>query len=415
MPSAPPDGEPAPASGRLPDSAAREVGAMPFGAYVHVPFCATRCGYCDFNTYTAGELQGATEQQYVGAVLAEIDLARNVVPHAPPLSTVFFGGGTPTLLASGDQALILRALREAFGFADRAEITTEANPESVTPAQLADLREAGVNRISFGMQSASPHVLATLDRTHTSGRVVEAVAQARAAGFDNISLDLIYGTPGESLDDWRASLDAAIALEPQHVSAYALIVETGTALARQIDRGQVAPVDDDDQAAKYELADEVLSRCGYDWYEVSNWARSPELVSRHNLAYWTGRHWWGFGPGAHSHVGGVRWWNVRHPRAYAERMAAGVSPAQAREVLDAPTRHLERVLLEVRLREGLPSVALSSAAVAEASTMAGEGLIDVDVWRSGVVVLTLRGRLLADLVVRRLVTAEEEWDVHADL
>ncbi|HUV47691.1 MAG TPA: radical SAM family heme chaperone HemW [Actinomycetes bacterium] len=415
MPSAPPDGEPAPVSGRLPDSAAREVGAMPFGAYVHVPFCATRCGYCDFNTYTAGELQGATEQQYVGAVLAEIELARNVVPHAPPLSTVFFGGGTPTLLAASDQTLILRALREAFGLADRAEITTEANPESVSPAQLADLREAGVNRISFGMQSARPHVLATLDRTHTPGRVVEAVAQARAAGFDNISLDLIYGTPGESLDDWRASLDAAIALEPQHVSAYALIVESGTALARQIDRGQVAAVDDDDQAAKYELADEVLSRSGYDWYEVSNWARSPELVSRHNLAYWTGRHWWGFGPGAHGHVGGVRWWNVRHPRAYAERMAAGVSPAQAREVLDAPTRHLEQVLLEVRLREGLPSVALSSAAVAEASTMAGEGLIDVDAWGSGVVVLTLRGRLLADLVVRRLVTAEEEWDVHADL
>ncbi|HUV47714.1 MAG TPA: radical SAM family heme chaperone HemW [Actinomycetes bacterium] len=415
MPSAPPDGEPAPASGRLPDSAAREVGAMPFGAYVHVPFCATCCGYCDFNTYTAVELQGATEQQYVGAVLAEIELARNVVPHAPPLSTVFFGGGTPTLLAAGDQALILRALREAFGLADGAEITTEANPESVSPAQLADIREAGVNRISFGMQSAAPHVLATLDRTHTPGRVVEAVAQARAAGFDNISLDLIYGTPGESLDDWRASLDAAIALEPQHVSAYALIVETGTALARQIDRGQVAAVDDDDQAAKYELADEVLRRSGYDWYEVSNWARSPEQVSRHNLAYWTGHHWWGFGPGAHSHVGGVRWWNVRHPRAYAERMAAGASPAQAREVLDAPTRHLERVLLEVRLREGLPSVVLSPPAVAEASTMTGEGLIDVDAWRSGVVVLTLRGRLLAGLVVRRLATAEEELDANANL
>ena len=263
MPSAPPDGEPAPVSGRLPDSAGREVGAMPFGAYVHVPFCATRCGYCDFNTYTAGELQGATEQQYVGAVLAEIELARNVVPHAPPLSTVFFGGGTPTLLSARDQALILRALREAFGLTDGAEITTEANPESVSLAQLADLRKAGVNRISFGMQSAAPHVLATLDRTHTPGRVVEAIAQARGAGFDNISLDLIYGTPGESLDDWRASLDTAIELEPQHVSAYALIVEGGTALARQIDRGQVPATDDDDQAAKYELADELLSRSGY--------------------------------------------------------------------------------------------------------------------------------------------------------
>lgn len=402
MPSALPDGEPVPLNGRLPDSALREVGAVPFGAYVHVPFCATRCGYCDFNTYTAGEMQGSTQQQYVGAVLAEIDLARHVVPHAPPLSTVFFGGGTPTLLAAADQALMLEALTEAFGLAEDAEVTTEANPESVTREQLEVLRTSGVNRISFGMQSAVPHVLATLDRTHTPGRVAEAVAEACAAGFDSVSVDLIYGTPGESVDEWRTSIEAAIALEPEHVSAYSLIVEKGTALARRIDRGELGGVDDDDQATKYELADELLGAAGYGWYEVSNWASAPQHQSRHNLAYWKGHDWWGFGPGAHSHVGGVRWWNVKHPRAYDERLAAGHSPGLAREVLDASTRRLERVLLEVRIREGLVTDVLSRDAMTDCETLVREGLIESDALASGRVVLTLRGRLLADLVVRRL-------------
>ena len=402
MPSTPPDGEPAPSNGRLPDTALREVGSVPFGAYVHVPFCATRCGYCDFNTYTSGELDGTTQRQYIGAVLAEIDLARRVVPHAPPLSTVFFGGGTPTLLAAADQALLLKALTEAFGLAEDAEVTTEANPESVTPEQLDALRTSGVNRISFGMQSAVPHVLATLDRAHTPGRVVEAVGKARAAGFDSVSVDLIYGTPGETIDEWRTSIEAALALEPEHISAYALIVEEGTALARRINRGEIPAADDDDQAAKYELADELLSAAGYDWYEVSNWAMSPEHRSRHNLAYWKGHHWWGFGPGAHSHIGGVRWWNVKHPRAYAERLAAGHSPALAREVLDAPTRRLERVLLEVRLSDGLATDVLSPEAVTDCDALVREGLVEPDALASGRVVLTLRGRLLADLVVRRM-------------
>ncbi|MCZ3387001.1 MAG: radical SAM family heme chaperone HemW [Actinomycetia bacterium] len=404
MPSSLPDGDPAPADGRLPDAAVLEVGEVPFGAYVHVPFCATRCGYCDFNTYTSGELQGATQRQYIGAVLAEIDLARRVIPHAPPLSTVFFGGGTPTLLAAADQALLLKALTEAFGLAADAEVTTEANPESVTAHQLEALRTAGVNRISFGMQSAVPHVLATLDRTHTPGRVVEAVGQARAAGFDSVSLDLIYGTPGEKIDEWRTSIEAAISLKPEHVSAYALIVEEGTALARRITRGEVAGADDDDQAAKYELADELLSAAGYDWYEVSNWASAPEHRSRHNLAYWKGDHWWGFGPGAHSHVGGTRWWNVKHPRAYAEGLALGHSPALAREVLAAQTRRLERILLEVRLSEGLATSVLSPETRIDYEALVREGLIDPGALASGRVALTLRGRLLADLVVRRLTT-----------
>jgi len=402
MPSTPPDGEPAPSNGRLPDAALREVGSVPFGAYVHVPFCATRCGYCDFNTYTSGELQGTTQRQYIGAALTEIELARRVVPHAPPLSTVFFGGGTPTLLAVADQVLLLKAMTEAFGLAEDAEVTTEANPESVTAEQLVALRASGVNRISFGMQSAVPHVLATLDRAHTPGRVVDAVGEARAAGFNSVSVDLIYGTPGETIDEWRASIDAAIALEPEHVSAYALIVEEGTALARRIARGEIPAADDDDQAAKYELADELLSAAGYEWYEVSNWASAPEHRGRHNLAYWKGHHWWGFGPGAHSHIGGVRWWNVKHPRAYAERLAAGHSPALAREVLDVATRDLERVLLEVRLSDGLGSDVLSPEAATDCKALAREGLIEPAALASGQVVLTLRGRLLADLVVRRL-------------
>lgn len=406
MASTPPDGEPVPTNGRLPDSALREVGGAPFGAYVHVPFCATRCGYCDFNTYTPGELRDSTQRQYLGAVLAEINLARSVVPHALPLSSVFFGGGTPTLLAAADQALMLKGLTEAFGLTEDAEITTEANPESVTPEQLEALRMSGVNRISFGMQSAVPHVLATLDRTHTPGRVVDAVTWARAAGFDSVSLDVIYGTPGETLDDWQASLEALIALEPEHVSAYALIVEDGTALARRIAGAEIDAVDDDSQAAKYEVADELLGAAGYDWYEVSNWARSPIYRSRHNLSYWKSHHWWGFGPGAHSHIGGVRWWNVKHPKAYAERLAAAHSPALAREILDRPTRVLERVLLETRLSDGLATGVLSPEGAADCAALCREGLIEPEAMASGQVVLTLKGRLLADLVVRRLVNDE---------
>ena len=281
-------------------------------------------------------------------------------------------------------------------------MTTEANPESVSPQQLEILREAGINRVSFGMQSAVPHVLEVLDRQHTPGRIADAIAEAREAGFDNISVDLIYGAPGESLRDWTTSLQAALALEPDHVSAYALIVEPGTALARRIDRGELPDVDDDELADKYEVADQLLSASGLHWYEVSNWARAEPNRSRHNLAYWLGANWWGFGPGAHSHVGGVRWWNVKHPSAYAERLASGLSPAVGRELLDSSTQALERVLLEVRLRDGLPRAALDDDVVSSATALVEDGLVDRHAWSAGRVVLTLRGRLLADLVVRQL-------------
>ncbi|MFA6577129.1 MAG: coproporphyrinogen-III oxidase family protein, partial [Nocardioides sp.] len=280
-----------------------------------------------------------------------------------------------------------------------AEVTTEANPDSVTPETLAGLRERGFTRISFGMQSAVPHVLAVLDRTHDPARVPDVVAWARAAGFEQVSLDLIYGTPGESLGDWERSLDEALACDPDHVSAYSLIVEDGTALARRVRRGELPMPDEDDLADKYDAADERLTRAGLGWYEVSNWARDDTSRCRHNLGYWTDGDWWGVGPGAHSHVGGVRWWNVKHPAAYADRLARGLSPAHAREVLDAESRRVERVLLEVRLRDGLPTHVLDPHGLAAVPGLVADGLVVAGTDR---LVLTRRGRLLADAVVRAL-------------
>ena len=408
MPSVLPEGEPAPADGSLPASALAGLGTRPFGFYVHVPFCTVRCGYCDFNTYTASELgdvPGASRTSYADAAIAEVRLARRVLGDVDlPVDTVFFGGGTPTLLPPHDLTRIVAAIRDEFGLADGAEVTTESNPDSVDAQDLARLREGGVNRVSFGMQSSVSHVLRVLDRTHDPLRVPAVVRWAREAGFDQVSLDLIYGTPGESLDDWRTSLEAALACEPDHVSAYSLIVEEGTALARQIRRGEVPMTDDDDLADKYLLADEALEKAGLTWYEVSNWARGPEAVCRHNLGYWTGGDWWGVGPGAHGHVGGVRWWNVKHPTPYAVRIGEGNSPAHAREVLDEETRRVERVLLETRLRDGLPVDVLDADGRAAVPDQVARGLVETDAAAQGRVVLTTRGRLLADAVVRDLLT-----------
>ncbi|TAL41691.1 MAG: coproporphyrinogen III oxidase [Salinibacterium sp.] len=400
-----PIGEPAPLDGLLPATAAEDAASRNFGVYVHVPFCRVRCGYCDFNTYTNEELGGAKRTDYASQAVAEIALANTVLERsgvpARDVSTVFFGGGTPTLLPASDLAAMLTAVTETWGLKPGSEVTTEANPDSVDADYLLALRDAGFTRVSFGMQSAVPHVLATLERTHDPARIPLVVQWARAAGLE-VSLDLIYGTPGESLDDWTASLDSAIAQTPDHVSAYALIVEEGTKLAAQIRRGEVARPDDDLQAEMYELADATLGRAGYDWYEVSNWARSPQVRSDHNLAYWLGHDWWGVGPGAHSHVGGVRWWNVKHPVAYADRITAGLSPAAGRESLDAQTRHVESVLLRTRIREGLPIDELGASARQAVAALIADELVDAREALSGRIVLTLRGRLLADAVVRRL-------------
>lgn len=398
-----PLGDPAPADGRLPDDLSLDP-AVPFSAYLHVPFCRVRCGYCDFNTYTSGELRGARQEDYATTLIAEVALARRVLQDAGalrPMATVFFGGGTPTLLPAGDLARMLDAAVAAFGMVDGAEVTVEANPDTVTPEVVQSLAAAGVTRLSIGMQSAVPHVLAALDRTHQPENVRSAVVAAKEGGLD-VSVDLIYGAPGESLADWDASLEAAVALEPDHISAYALIVEDGTKLARQIRRGEVPTPDDDLQADMYELADARLAAAGFDWYEVSNWARRPDQRSRHNLAYWRGNDWWGFGPGAHSHVGGLRWWNVKHPAAYAQRLAATESPAAGTERPDVQARQLERVLLQSRLAEGLVIADLPADARTRVAGLIADGLADGASALSGRLRLTLRGRLLADAVVRAL-------------
>jgi putative oxygen-independent coproporphyrinogen III oxidase len=353
-----------------------------------------------------------TSAGYPALVRRELELAARVMAAAGlperPAQTVFVGGGTPTLLPAAELAGLLDAVRDRFGLAPAAEVTTEANPDSVGPRTFEVLAGAGFSRVSLGMQSAVPQVLATLDRTHDPARLPEVVGWARQAGLA-VSLDLIYGTPGESRQDWRRSLDAALELAPDHLSGYALVVEPGTRMAGQVARGALAAPDDDDLADRYELADQVLAAAGYGWYEVSNWARWSGQACRHNLGYWRGDDWWGAGPGAHSHVGGVRWWNVRHPSAYAARIGAGQSPAQAREVLDGQQRQAERVLLGVRLAEGLPVDELPQAGRDRLAGLAARGLVEASGQRSGAdgetagrVVLTLTGRLLADAVVREL-------------
>ncbi|MGV3733217.1 MAG: radical SAM family heme chaperone HemW [Microcella sp.] len=405
MPSALPLADPAPDDGMLPPSVLDGAEQRDLGVYLHVPFCRVRCGYCDFNTYTADEIRGVKQSDFADQAIAEVALAARVLRDSGlpsrPVSTVFFGGGTPTLLPTDDLARMLAAVRDTFTLAPDAEVTTEANPDSIDAAGLQRLAAAGFTRVSVGMQSAVPHVLAVLERTHDPENVPRVVQAAKEAGLQ-VSLDLIYGTPGETEDDWHRSLDAALACEPDHLSAYALIVEEGTKLARQIARGEVPPVDDDLHAAFYEAADARLTAAGYDWYEVSNWARTPTHRSRHNRAYWLGHDWWGVGPGAHSHVGGVRWWNVKHPAAYAQRLAAGLSPAAGRETLEAETRRVERVLLQTRLVEGLPTDALTPLGRRAVAQLIADELVEPGPALRGTVVLTLRGRLLADAVVRRL-------------
>jgi oxygen-independent coproporphyrinogen-3 oxidase len=406
VPSTLPDGSPAPADGSLPAAALDGVGTRPFGVYLHVPFCTTRCGYCDFNTYTASELgaePGASRSSWADGAIAELRLARRVLGDADvPVSTVFVGGGTPTLLPPADLGKVLRFIDDEFGLVSGAEVTTEANPESVDARSLGELRAAGFTRVSVGMQSARPHVLAVLDRVHTPGRPSQVVAEARRAGFEHVSVDLIYGTPGETLDDWRASVTAAVEAGPDHVSAYALIIEPGTRLAARMSRGELPLPDDDDQADKYLLADQLFGAAGFEWYELSNWATSAAGRCAHNELYWTGADWWGAGPGAHSHVGGTRWWNVKHPAAWAARLAAGESPAHAREVLDDETRRVERVLLEVRLAAGLDLSVLDDGGRVAAARAVGDGLASATAFDAGRLVLTRSGRLLADAVVRDL-------------
>lgn len=390
----------------IPRSDGASQASRSFAVYVHVPFCASRCGYCDFNTYTAAELgdaPGASRTSWHEAAMTEIRLAAGRLAAAgaevPHVETVFFGGGTPTLLAPEALVSVLSAIRQEFGLVSDAEVTVEANPDSVTPASLGTLRDGGFTRVSFGMQSAVPHVLEVLDRTHTPGRSVAAVGEARAAGFEHVSLDLIYGTPTESLQDWETSLDAALATDVDHVSAYSLILEPGTRLARQVDRGEYDRPDDDLVADMYEVADARMAEAGFDWYELSNFASRDSGRCRHNEIYWTGGNWWGVGPGAHSHVNGMRWWNAKHPAAWAQRLSGDDVPAAGYEVLDQNLRHIEDVMLRTRLAEGLPLALLGESGGSKATAVVEQGLGLV---RQDRLVLTLRGRLLADAVIRDL-------------
>ncbi len=382
-----PDGDPAPEDGRLPDGL---DWSRPLRAYVHVPFCRARCGYCDFNTYTAGELGGFDTAGYVAGIGQEIALAARV-GQPQPLASVFFGGGTPSLLSADELGGVLRQLDRAFGLADDAEVTMEVNPEDVTPQAAAAWLDAGITRISLGMQSADLAALTVLDRKHTPGGAVRAAELVQAAGFGHVSLDLIYGIPGQSDESWRQTLLAALSAEPDHISAYALGVEPGTALARKVARGEIASTDPDRAAAQYDIADETLAAHGFQWYEISNWAR-PGGECQHNLGYWRNDNWWGFGPGAHSHVDGVRWWNVKRPATYRSMLAAGRSPAAGREMLDADARQMEAVMLQVRLAEGFDP--------GDRDLTQLEGLLEkTDGARLH---LTRKGRMLADAVVRAL-------------
>ena len=374
-----------------------------FHGYVHVPFCKVRCGYCDFNTYTATELNGYPQSSFLTHLETEIGLAKAAVGDRE-LKTVFFGGGTPTLLPAHELVQALSLLRDTFGLANVAEITTEANPDTVDEFYLETLIAGGFNRISFGMQSAVPEVLETLERTHDPAAVAKNVALARGLGLQT-SVDLIYGAPGESMEQWQTSVEAALAMDSDHISAYALILEPATKLARQVKSGEKPEPDEDLQADKYEWLDQRLSEAGFSWYELSNWAKKPEQASAHNIAYWQGQDWWGFGPGAHSHVVGRRWSNVKHPTTYAKMLSDGSLPSTDGEMLSDLEQLEERAMLELRLRSGLAIEVIRSLnpqhAKAVSELVAAE-LVDGASAIRGKVVLTLKGRLLADFVLRKL-------------
>ena len=379
-----------------------------FHAYVHIPFCTVKCGYCDFNTYTSSELGTLKQSDFAATLIGEVALSASVLQQSNvsprKLKTVFFGGGTPSLLPAADLISILNSLETEFGFEADAEITFEANPDSVTKDSLASLREAGFNRISIGMQSAVPDVLKTLERTHNPENVAIAIDMAKSLGY-RTSLDLIFGAPGETLPQWEQTIRQVIELDPGHLSAYSLIVEPGTKLARQINSGELTEPDEDLQADKYELADKLLTEAGYSWYEISNWSKTEDLKSNHNLAYWSGQDWWGYGPGAHSHLGSVRWWNHKHPLSYANLLEKNVSPAAGREQLDSETAALERILLESRTSAGMSIEQikkLQPGSELAISQLIADGLIEGSQAIAGKLLLTLKGRLLADAVVRAL-------------
>jgi putative oxygen-independent coproporphyrinogen III oxidase len=373
--------------------------------YVHIPYCVKRCGYCDFNTYTPAELQISTgltqiSNSYIDLLIKEIDQAKEQVG-AAKVPTIFFGGGTPSLMEPSDIARVITEIDNQFGLTQDCEITLETNPDTVDKEKLSAFKAAGVNRISFGMQSAVAHVLKTLDRTHNPDNLPQVTKWAAEVGFKDISVDLIYGTPGESLEDWQVSIDAALALPINHISAYALIVEEGTKLANAIKRGEIANVDDDLTAEKYLMADAAFSKAGFTWYELSNWSKDSG-ESKHNIAYWLNKNWWGAGPGAHSHINGKRWWNVKHPNLYREKLQENISPVLDSEVLDSMQIESERLMLSIRLPDGVSKDSLSIDQITSLNQYLESGALNAAKWDAGSVSLTLSGRLIADRIVREI-------------
>ena len=378
---------------------------MNLAFYIHIPYCVKRCGYCDFNTYTPSELKIATglsevSNSYIDLLLLEIKQAKAQVGSAS-VPSIFFGGGTPSLMEPFDIGRVITQIRQEFDLNSDAEITMECNPDTVSKENLAAFRQVGVNRVSFGMQSAVPHVLATLDRTHNPENLLQVTTWAKEVGFSEISVDLIYGTPGETLADWQKSIHAALALPITHISAYALIIEEGTKLAAQIKRGEVAPVDDDLAAEKYLLADKEFTAAGFQWYELSNWAK-PDSLSKHNLAYWLGENWWGAGPGAHSHLNGKRFWNVKHPNLYKEKIQSNLSPIADSEVLEEIQIASEKLMLSLRLPSGVEKESLNQDQISELSDYVESGHLDLLNWNQGRATLTLEGRLIADQILRQI-------------
>ena len=379
---------------------------MNLAFYIHIPYCVKRCGYCDFNTYTPSELKiteglAQISNSYIDLLVMETKAAKVQVGQSANVPSIFFGGGTPSLMQPDDIGRVISTIKSEFILLPDAEITMECNPDTVTKESLAAFRAIGVNRVSFGMQSAVKHVLATLDRTHNPENLLQVTTWAQEVGFSEISVDLIYGTPGESLADWQTSIDAALALPITHISAYALIVEEGTKLAAQIKRGEVAQVDDDLTAEKYLVADKAFTAAGFEWYELSNWAKSGSL-SKHNLAYWLGDNWWGAGPGAHSHLNGKRFWNVKHPNLYKERVLANQSPVADSEVLEELQIESERLMLSLRLPSGVDKQSLNELQLAELSSYVESGHLDQANWNQGRATLTLDGRLIADRILRQI-------------
>ena len=379
---------------------------MNLAFYIHIPYCVKRCGYCDFNTYTPAELQLTEEltqisNSYIDLLVKEIEFARNQVGESAIVPSIFFGGGTPSLMEASDIKRVITAISEQFKLDPIAEVTLETNPDTVTKEKLKQFYDAGVNRISFGMQSSVPHVLKTLDRTHNPDNLPQVTKWATEVGFKEISVDLIYGTPGESKQDWQQSINSALALPISHISAYALIVEEGTKLAAQIKRGEIAKPDDDLTAEKYIMADKAFTTAGFNWYELSNWAK-PNSQSKHNLAYWLGHNWWGAGPGAHSHINGKRFWNVKHPNLYKQKIQANETVILDSEVLKGSQIESERLMLSIRLPQGLEKNTLNNQQILELTDYVNSGHLDQENWNLGRATLTLDGRLIADRIVREI-------------